>query len=75
MTDTGRAVPLLVACESRALSVQPSMYSTSLNTLHLVLVSGRLDAVFPELRAVAILRNPWARTLSAFHDYVRMGGI
>ena len=31
--------------------------------------------VFPTLRAVAILRNPRERTVSAFNDYVRMGRI
>lgn len=31
--------------------------------------------VFPALRAVAILRNPRERTVSAFNDYVRMGRI
>eukprot|EP00326_Haptolina_ericina_P030333 CAMPEP_0181171320 /NCGR_PEP_ID=MMETSP1096-20121128/1843_1 /TAXON_ID=156174 ORGANISM="Chrysochromulina ericina, Strain CCMP281" /NCGR_SAMPLE_ID=MMETSP1096 /ASSEMBLY_ACC=CAM_ASM_000453 /LENGTH=193 /DNA_ID=CAMNT_0023258953 /DNA_START=67 /DNA_END=648 /DNA_ORIENTATION=- len=27
------------------------------------------------MKAVAVLRNPWVRTLSAFHDYIRMGRI
>ena len=31
--------------------------------------------VFPQMRAIAILRNPRARTISAFNDYVRMGRI
>mmetsp|Transcript_55665 Transcript_55665/g.165609 ORF Transcript_55665/g.165609 Transcript_55665/m.165609 type:complete len:293 (-) Transcript_55665:503-1381(-) len=35
----------------------------------------RLQATFPGLRVVAVLRNPWVRTLSAFHDYVRHGRI
>jgi hypothetical protein len=30
---------------------------------------------FPTLRAIAILRNPRERTVSAFNDYVRMGRI
>ena len=35
----------------------------------------RLRTTFPGLRVVAVLRNPWARTLSAFHDYIRNGRI
>ena len=31
--------------------------------------------MFPTMKAVAVLRNPWVRTLSAFHDYIRMGRI
>lgn len=37
--------------------------------------SGALHAVFPDIRLVAILRNPRERTVSAFNDYVRMGRI
>ncbi|KAL1530335.1 hypothetical protein AB1Y20_001244 [Prymnesium parvum] len=37
--------------------------------------AARLRVTFPELRLVMVLRNPWARTLSAFHDYIRHGRI
>ena len=35
--------------------------------------AARIHAVFPALRAIAVLRNPRERTVSAFNDYVRMG--
>lgn len=35
----------------------------------------QLRVVFPALRAIAVLRNPRERTISAFNDYVRMGRI
>ena len=34
-----------------------------------------LRATFPRLRALAVLRNPRERTVSAFNDYVRVGRI
>ena len=38
-------------------------------------VAGLLHRAFPQLRVVAVLRNPRERTVSAFNDYVRMGRI
>lgn len=35
--------------------------------------AARIHATFPALRCVAVLRDPWSRTISAFHDYVRVG--
>ena len=37
--------------------------------------AGLLHRAFPQLRLVAVLRNPRERTVSAFNDYVRMGRI
>ncbi|KAL3912683.1 MAG: hypothetical protein SGPRY_008253 [Prymnesium sp.] len=35
----------------------------------------RLLSSVPGARVVCVLRNPWARTISAYHDYVRHGRI
>jgi hypothetical protein len=40
-----------------------------------VRAAGLLYRAFPQLRVVAVLRNPRERTVSAFNDYVRMGRI
>ena len=37
--------------------------------------AGLIYRAFPQLRVVAVLRNPRERTVSAFNDYVRMGRI
>ena len=37
--------------------------------------AGLVHRAFPQLRCVAVLRNPRERTVSAFNDYVRMGRI
>jgi len=43
--------------------------------LHEHAAADMLYAVFPKLRALAILRNPRERSVSAFNDYVRVGRI
>ena len=40
-----------------------------------VRAAGLVYRAFPQLRVVAVLRNPRERTVSAFNDYVRMGRI
>ena len=40
-----------------------------------VRAAGLIYRAFPQLRVVAVLRNPRERTVSAFNDYVRMGRI
>lgn len=40
--------------------------------LHEHLAASQIFATFPQLRAVAVLRNPRERSVSAFNDYVRM---
>jgi hypothetical protein len=43
--------------------------------LHEHLAASQIRATFPSLRAIAVLRNPRERSVSAFNDYVRMGRI
>ena len=43
--------------------------------LHERLAATQLRATFPSMRAIALLRNPRERTVSAFNDYLRMGRI
>tara|TARA_B110001452_G_scaffold73117_1_gene59175 strand:- start:498 stop:1133 length:636 start_codon:yes stop_codon:yes gene_type:complete len=40
-----------------------------------VAAASLIRRAFPELRCVAVVRNPRERTVSAFNDYVRMGRI
>lgn len=43
--------------------------------LHERLAATQLRTTFPQMRAIALLRNPRERTVSAFNDYVRVGRI
>ena len=43
--------------------------------LHEHLAAAQIHSIFPALKAMAVLRHPRERSISAFNDYVRMGRI